>query len=249
MAKPARLSKRIVARYPAQELAEDVVEALVAYTKAAAAKLPDCFFATEFITPEYESYLMETLDDLEWTSQFNHETQDFGWKYSRGKLEFTEQDYLGPLPDWLLPVAEGLVDWSCFEQTPDECFVNSYRASQGLNPHRDCVCFQERIATVTLHSGAMLRFTPPNGHRVHYLPVDLYLPRRSLFVFWGESRRSWFHEVPPTPVDKVEGVGDIRRTRRVSLTFRNAKPPASRLASQETRVAGRRPAFMAPRGG
>jgi len=238
--KTARLSKRIVASYPPQELAEDVVEALVAYTKAAAARLPNCSFYPNIMEPDYEALLMQTVDEGEWTSQFGHETQDFGWKYSRGKNEFTEEDHLGPLPDWLAHIAETLVEWGDFREAPDECFINSYRASQGLNPHRDCVCFQDRIATVTLNSGAMLRFTPPNWHKVHFRPVDLYLPRRSLFVFWGESRRSWFHEVPGTPVDRVEGVGDIRRTRRVSLTFRNAKPPASRAASQ-TRFVGRRP--------
>lgn len=108
MKKTARLSDRIVASYPPQELAEDVVEALVAYTKAAAARLPNCAFHTDFITPEYEAELMRTVDEGEWTSQFGHETQDFGWRYSRGKNEFTEEDHLGPLPDWLLPIAEGL---------------------------------------------------------------------------------------------------------------------------------------------
>eukprot|EP01042_Synura_sphagnicola_P003785 gene3785-4718_t len=72
---------------------------------------------------------------------------------------------------------------------------------------------------------------PPAPRQKH-----IWLPRRSLLILAEEARYSWTHYIAPRTYDKVEGVGLIKRQRRISLTFREAKidpsvpPPAPLLA-------------------
>jgi alkylated DNA repair dioxygenase AlkB len=60
-----------------------------------------------------------------------------------------------------------------------------------------------------------MNFTNTNCGEV----VPILLEPRSLVVLKGEARYGWMHGIPPRKSDIVAGT-TVRRSRRVSLTFR-----------------------------
>ncbi|WP_429344097.1 alpha-ketoglutarate-dependent dioxygenase AlkB [Paraburkholderia sp. GAS42] len=80
----------------------------------------------------------------------------------------------------------------------------------------DCLeCFPGAVATISLgESWSMLFRSDKEDRKAEYL-----LHRQSAAVLAGEVRERWAHEIP-----KRKKEGNVLRGRRVSLTFRRARP-------------------------
>ena len=89
----------------------------------------------------------------------------------------------------------------------DQCIVNDYRPKQRITAHTDSPLFGPVIATVSLGSATVMRFTRPG-----YKTFDVILNGGDVVFLTGESRTLWKHEL--LPVNKPS-------FRRVSLTFRH----------------------------
>jgi alkylated DNA repair dioxygenase AlkB len=169
-------------------------------------------YLPDHITADEERTLVEIIDQQPWLSDLKRRVQHYGYKYDYKARTVTADSYLGPLPDWLMPVVQKLPFKP--DQVPDQTIVNEYLPGQGISAHVDCVpCFGDTIASLSLGSGAVMQFT--NGQEKH----DFYLDPRSLIILSGPVRYEWTHAIPARKSDVVDGF-KIERGRRVSLTFR-----------------------------
>lgn len=172
-------------------------------------------YLPDFVVAEEEAALLAQIDAAAWRHDLKRRVQQYGYRYDYRARTVTPADRLGDLPDWLAPLAERLATAGWFPRRPDQVIVNEYAPGQGISAHIDCApCFGDTIASLSLGSPAVMRFTRPGE-----APVDLPLPARSLVVLCGEARYAWRHAIPARRSDPGPH-GRIPRARRVSLTFR-----------------------------
>lgn len=170
--------------------------------------IPGLAYIPDFITQNEESALIAAIDAQSWLKDLKRRVQHYGYKYDYKARAVTADSYLGPLPDWLMPVIQKL------SFKPDQAIVNEYEPGQGISAHVDCVpCFDDVIASLSLGSGATMQFTKGNEKQ------EIYLEPRSLIILSGPARYEWQHAIPARKSDMVSGF-KIERGRRVSLTFR-----------------------------
>jgi alkylated DNA repair dioxygenase AlkB len=169
-------------------------------------------YVPDLITADEEQELIDAIDQQPWLNDLKRCVQHYGYKYDYKARTVTADSYLGPLPDWLIPITQKLPFKP--DQALDQVIVNEYLPGQGISAHVDCVpCFDDTIASLSLGSGAVMQFT--KGQEKH----DLYLEPRSLIILSGPARYEWTHAIPSRKSDVVDGF-KIERERRVSLTFR-----------------------------
>ena len=95
---------------------------------------------------------------------------------------------------------------------PEQVIVNEYLPGQGIAPHVDSKdCFAETILSLSLGSQTTMIFENLQSK----VKKSFILQPRSLLIMEDEAREFWAHSIPATVFD-----GKIKRTRRVSLTFR-----------------------------
>lgn len=165
-------------------------------------------YSPDFISVDEEQALMKAIDGQPWLNDLKRRVQHYGYKYDYKARAVTADSYLGPLPNWIIPVTQKL------PFKPDQAIVNEYLPGQGISAHVDCVpCFADTIASLSLGSGAVMQFV--NGQEKH----DLYLEPRSLITLSGPARYQWTHAIPVRKSDVVDGFR-LERGRRISLTFR-----------------------------
>ncbi len=173
-------------------------------------------YVPEFITLDEERALLESIDQNTWLTDLKRRVQHYGYKYDYKARAVTNDAYLAELPEWIEPIAKRLHDQDIFQTAPDQAIVNEYEPGQGISAHVDCVpCFGGTIASLTLGSGAMMKFQNVRDSRNE----ELYLQGRSLIVLSGAARYEWTHAIPGRKSDIVNGF-KLDRSRRVSLTFR-----------------------------
>ena len=142
---------------------------------------------------------------------------------------------IGPLPDFAILVAEGLIEVGFIEKLPDQLIVNEYEPGQGITPHVDCVpCFENRIVTVSLGSDCEMEFISKTDRSEH---KALLLERGSALLLHEEARYDWMHCIRARRSDH-----GARRDRRVSLTFRNVilESRTKRVETRWRRTSSRR---------
>ncbi|MDF5727355.1 MAG: alpha-ketoglutarate-dependent dioxygenase AlkB [Rhizonema sp. PD38] len=99
--------------------------------------------------------------------------------------------------------------------------VNEYEPCQGIANHTDCrTCSEDTIISISLVSACVMDFMNPKLG----LEKSILLEPRSLIVLQKEARYDWTHGIAKRKTDKWEGL-IIKRTRRVSLTFRTVILP------------------------
>ena len=177
-------------------------------------------YEPEFLGFDECERLLADIDarDGQWRDDLRRRVQHYGWRYDYQARAVTADMRLGPLPDFIRPVAEALRERGWFEQTPDQVIVNEYEPGQGIAAHADRDCFGPAVATLSLGDRWPMRFTPPEGADGE--PLDLFLDVGSLMVFTGAARTSWRHSIIPRRSDPDGQGGRRKRQRRVSVTFR-----------------------------
>jgi alkylated DNA repair dioxygenase AlkB len=93
--------------------------------------------------------------------------------------------------------------------------ANDYRPGSGIFAHVDQAVLGDIVASVSLGSTCVMRFSHGASEQVE----ELLLEPRSVLVLSGEARWAWQHEIPARTVDTWENE-ETARSRRVSLTFR-----------------------------
>lgn len=170
----------------------------------------------DFISSEDAAELCRQIDDQPWRHDLKRRVQHYGYRYDYTARRVGPDAYLGPLPDWLHPLAHAVSAPRFLGAVPDQAIVNEYQPGQGIASHVDCVpCFGPGIAIVSLGSPCVMIFT-------HLTTRDrraVTLEERSLTVLSGAARYDWQHGIPARKSDVIDGVR-VARGRRLSLTFR-----------------------------
>lgn len=170
-------------------------------------------YTPNFISVDDECALLAQIDKQPWFTDLKRRVQHYGYKYDYKARAVTQDSYLGPLPEWLLSIANKL------SFKPDQAIVNEYLPGQGISAHIDCQpCFGNTIASLSLGSSVMMQFAK-DGQK-----EELYLAPRSLIILSGQSRHQWTHAIPARKSDVVNGI-KLPRDRRVSVTFRSTIQP------------------------
>jgi alkylated DNA repair protein alkB homolog 7 len=108
------------------------------------------------------------------------------------------------------------------------CHAIDLHESGALNAHVDSVRFSGNIiAGLSLSSESIMRLrpVPRESEGVSDSYIDLWLPKRSLYVLCGESRYHYTHELLST--GSLFGGETIVRSQRLSVIFRDAKKDLS----------------------
>jgi len=178
-------------------------------------EIPGLIYIPDFITQDEENALTAAIDAQSWLNDLKRRVQHYGYKYDYKARIVTVESYLGPLPDWIQPLAQKVQSRNLFKAIPDQAIINEYLPGQSISAHIDCVpCFDDVIASLSLGSPAVMQFSRGNEKQ------EIYLEPRSLIVLSGPARYEWQHAIPARKSDIINGV-KTERARRISLTFRN----------------------------
>ena len=181
--------------------------------------IPGLRYIPGFVDEPQEAELLAAVDAQPWLGDLKRRVQHYGYRYDYQARRVDPSMYLGPLPDWALPLVARLTDGNLMPSAPDQLIVNEYEPGQGISAHVDCVpCFGPVICSVTLGSSCMMKFSAEADDRQEWLLLE----RGSLLVMAGPARYDWRHSIPARKSDLV-GDQVIPRGRRVSLTFRTVE--------------------------
>ncbi len=173
-------------------------------------------YVPDFVTLDEQAELMRVIDQQEWSDALKRRTQHYGYRYDYTRKTIDTSMYLGPLPEWIMPIANKLVEQELFSELPDQVIVNEYEPGQGISRHIDCTtCFTSTIASLSLNSTVQMDFENRFSDKKGSIMLDL----RSLLVLADEARYDWLHSIAPRTVDTFRETV-FKRDRRVSLTFR-----------------------------
>lgn len=179
--------------------------------------IPGLTYVPDFITKEEEQSLLAHIDGAPWLNDLKRRVQHYGYKYDYRARTMNDDAYLGPLPEWVMPLSQRLFEEGIFPSVPDQVIVNEYEPGQGISAHIDCVpCFGDTIASLSLGSSCVMAFSSARARE----KKEMLLEERSLIVLSGKARYEWTHAIPGRKSDMINGQ-KIYRLRRASLTFRN----------------------------
>jgi len=184
--------------------------------------IPGLRYIPGFVDEPWEAELLAAIDAQPWLGDLKRRVQHYGYRYDYQARTVDPSMYLGPLPDWALPLVARLTDGNVMPSAPNQLIVNEYEPGQGISPHVDCIpCFGPVICSVTLGSSCVMVMRLPAG--ADERRESLLLERGSLLVLAGPARYDWRHSIPARKSDRI-GDQVIPRGRRVSLTFRTVAP-------------------------
>src|SRR5437588_5070315 len=119
--------------------------------------IPGLQYLADSLEEAREQALIEVIDRQPWLTELRRRVQHHGYRYDYKGRKVTPEMYLGPLPEWLQPLAQELKDRGLMPRVADQVIVNEYEPGQGIAPHVDCVpCFADTIASLTLGSSCLM---------------------------------------------------------------------------------------------
>lgn len=174
---------------------------------------PGLTIIEDFIDTDEEARLLTAIDEAPWNTTLKRRVQHYGMRYDYDRKTVTaterESPSVPPIPEWCGFLVERLAF------IPDQLIINEYMPGQGIARHTDAPIFGSPIVSLSLGSMCEMVFRCRDSGAA----VGVILPPRSLLVMDGDARSRWTHEIPARLTDCIGG-RRLKRTRRVSLTFR-----------------------------
>lgn len=201
-------------------------------------KISGLFIWTDYISEREEKQLLDLVDSQEWSTELTRRVQHFGARYCyKSKKLFRD---VSPIPEDFMhlmlkynlkratfPTAtfDSLWEVSNPPFVPEQVIVNEYMPGQGIAPHVDSKdCFGETILSLSLGSQTTMTFENlQSKEKVSYL-----IPPCSLVIMEDEAREFWSHSIPARVFDDY-----AKRSRRVSLTFREILNKANKMQNMD----------------
>ncbi|KAI6799249.1 hypothetical protein KC332_g16912 [Hortaea werneckii] len=118
------------------------------------------YYIPDFITPEEEQHVLESIPPNKWISLSHRRLQAIP-----SRLSNTNTLLASPLPNWLAhPITDRFKDLKIFSDSPhggaNHCLINEYLPGQGIMPHEDGAAYHPVVATVSLNGSLVLEITP-----------------------------------------------------------------------------------------
>lgn len=176
--------------------------------------VPGLGYVADYITAEEERDLLATIDRQPWRMEWERRRQIYGLSYGNAK---GEARVLGPLPSWLMPLAERVVRDGHLSDPVANVVINEYLPGQGIGLHHDYPGFGPTVVAVSLGSAYLLDLVDEDSGRRETLDMG----PRSLWILGGEARTRWKHGIAHRKTDVLAGT-KRPRARRVSITMRSA---------------------------
>lgn len=175
-------------------------------------------YIPDFIDKEEEIALLTNINNQKWTRIVfgNRDVQQLGYAYNYTERRVDKtRDFLGPLPDWLDPSIQRMVEQKLVPVCPDQVIVNKYEPGQGIAAHTDARSFGSHVCMLSLSAPIVMEFRC--NDQVHQQRLD----PRSLCVITGDARNKWTHQIHgrKSDVDPETGV-PFKRDQRISVTYR-----------------------------
>lgn len=212
--------------------------------------VPGLVLVEDFINEEEHKRLWDLFgaDDAPWEESLSRRVQHYGIPFNYRTLMLDYNRAVNPIPAELGEISERMIDFANKRRESAEIAgddtvvkrsegmpafalgqltVNEYEPGQGIAAHVDTYnCFGPEILVISLGSAAAMNMqNRSTGQR-----KAVMLPLRSLLLLSGPARYEWSHAIPSRHRDKVDGVF-MDRTRRISLTFREALLPNEQAES------------------
>ena len=188
---------------------------------------PGLYVYQEFITPEEENRIIKQLDEeCQWDTRLSRRVQHFGFEFDYASRKAFSEYALVPFPSETKGCLEKVKKIEPAAEYMNQLTVNEYLPGQGISAHIDThSCLGDVIISMSLLGDTVMRFIPASCKL--YLKTrrfNLWLPRRSLLIMKKESRLAFKHAIPLRMTDLLDG-NIVKRSRRVSLTFRSIRIP------------------------
>ena len=188
----------------------------ISQTPVEVPEVPGLSLIHDYITTTEETRLWNELDKLPWVVDFTRKLQYYGYRN-----ELTKPYHLVPIPEdipqCLHLLMERIVEDKLNYKRPEQVIINDYLPGQGIRPHFDRKdYFDNTIIGISLGSDCVMEFTSPDKQK-----VNVYIPRRSLYVLEDDARYEWLHGIAGRKTDKLGNGKVLIRSRRISITFRN----------------------------
>ena len=175
--------------------------------------IPGLSYLSGYISEQEEASLAAAIDAEPWDTSWERRRQPYGWAYGRNGGS------LRPIPEWGQRLAERMASEGISERLFDQMLINEYLPGQGIALHRDYEPFDRTVVSLSLLSACVMDFRHlKDGRR-----ASLLLEPWSLLILSDEARYDWQHGIARRKTDRWQGQA-IRRSRRLSITFRLAKP-------------------------
>lgn len=174
--------------------------------------VPGLGYVADYVTKDEERTLLAAIDLQPWRTEWDRRRQIYGLSYGSAR---GDARVLGPLPSWLVPLAERVVGDGYLEAPVANVVINEYLPGQGIGSHHDYPGFGPTVVAVSLGSPVLLELTDPESDRKEVLDVA----ERSLWILGGDARTKWKHGIAHRRTDVVGGM-KRPRGRRVSVTMR-----------------------------
>lgn len=169
-------------------------------------------YVPEYLNAAAHDRLLAEVDAQPWLMSVDHRVQVYGYNYSHATRAVIRTD---DLPGSATELAVRLCDDGLLPQVPDQLVANDYPPGCGIFAHIDQAVFGDVVASVSLGSTCVMRFS----HGATGRTEELLLEPRSVLVLSNDARWAWQHEIPARSADTWLGV-ERPRSRRVSLTYR-----------------------------
>ena len=156
--------------------------------------------------------LIASVDRHPWLQSADRGVQIYGYRYHHPTQSMCQ---IGDLPPWAAGLAARLCRDGFVSSTPNQVVVNDYRPGAGILAHVDQAAFGDTVASVSLGSSCVMKFSRTKTERSH----EILLEPQSLLVLSGEARWEWCHGIPARTADTWQQQ-ERPRGRRVSVTFR-----------------------------
>jgi alkylated DNA repair dioxygenase AlkB len=173
-------------------------------------------YVPDYLDGAEHDAILSTVNGLDWRDVGGRRIQFYGHWFDLAKGVHR----VGDLPAWAEPLAARLCEDGLMPYVADQLIVTAYEPGEGIRPHVDAPIFAEVIVGVALGSTCVMEFHRP-GHATEALLIE----PRSAVMFSGDARHEWQHAIPARSDDEWQGQR-LRRSRRVSLTFRKMKSEA-----------------------
>jgi alkylated DNA repair protein alkB family protein 8 len=174
-----------------------------------------------YITEYQEQELLNFIYTQPWSNLIlTRRIQQYGFAYN---YRSSTLEAAPPVPKLItsylrdIDTTTGIVTpWS---KNNTQILINEYEPPRGIAAHVDAKIFGEQVMSLSLASDVALTFARNN------FSLDVFIPRRSLFILEKEARYLWTHAIKERKKDKcvnyfTSQTVKFTRNIRVSITIR-----------------------------
>ncbi len=161
-------------------------------------RIPGLQYVPDYLDRAAHESLLTAADLDPWLMSVDHGVQVYSYRYSHANRAAYR---IGELPPWVSDLAVRLCCDGLLPKVPDQMVANDYRPGSGIFAHIDQPVFGDVVASVSLGSTCVMRFSHFESGRSE----EFQLEPRSVLVLSGDARWAWQHEIPARAIDTWQG--------------------------------------------